>query len=1020
MNLTRLALKRPVSCIMIILALIVFGVGSIFGFKLELTPSIELPFLIVLTTYPGADPQSVNELVTETIEDGVATLSGVDSVISQSSENVSVCAIQYNYGVDINECYDDLRVALERASIDLPADAKTPTIIKMNLNAMPIIRVSCIEKGDIDLANVVEDSIVPEIENVPGVAEVSTTGGRVNYIQVELKPELLRQYGLSMNTLSGVLAAADFTYPAGSLDQGDQEIAITTSEDFNTVELLRNLPLTTGTGQVVRLSEVAEVKDAQEDATSISRYDGEENVQIGVTKNQSYGTVNVANDIKKRLDQIAAENPAIDFHVTYDASDSIISSLTSVGETLVLGVVLSMFVLFLFFGDFKASLIVGSSMPISLLVTLVLMSMAGFSLNVVTMGALVIAIGMMVDNSIVVVESCFRSRDQGYDFRKSAEEGTKEVTLSIIASTITTIVVYVPLATMSGLSGQMFMALGWTIVFAMVASLISAMTLVPLFYSIFKPKEKKGIPVNRLLERFSRHYEPFLHKLLHKKLLVVICTIVVLVVSVFAATTLNVELMPQSDEGVVDVSVSFRSGTNLQAKDRVMRRLEELAEADPEVEHYTVSIGGGSVISSSSTATISLDKFDDSAVPTQDLVEQWYEKTREFTNVDISVAKGGSSRMSGGMGSSADKTVNVEGDDSDLVKTEALRLQAAIRQIPGVTSVASNAQEASTQAKIIVDPLKSMSYGLTPVSVGVTLNNVVSGLEACKVTKEGEEYSVKLEYPKGMYDNLNALLDLDISTPGGVSVPLRDIAEIRYVDAMETLYKEDGKYSIGVNANVMPSIRFEVMAAIDNYVATHTFAEGVSLAAGAQDESMAEELGNLLNAILTAVFLVFLVMAMQFESPKYSGMVMLCIPFALIGSFLFMALVRATVSMVSLMGFLMLMGIVVNNGILFVDTANALRTEMELEEALVKAASIRIRPILMTTLTTILSMVPMAMGFGDNGEMMQGMALVIIGGLIASTLLTLLILPVFYLMLDRMTGFWRKHKEKNVDEEVMY
>ncbi len=1018
MGLTKLALKRPVSCIMLVLALMVFGISSIFSFKMELTPDIELPVLAVLTQYPGADPESVEELVTTKIEDAGETLTGVRLINSRSAENISMVVFMFEYGVDIQKSHDDLRAALETASMNLPSDAKSPTIIEMNMNSMPIMRISAIEVGDIDLATVIEEDVVKKLETVQGIAEVSTTGGRTRYIQIRLRPEMMKQYGLTMSALSGVLKAADFSYPAGSVDQGDQAVAVTAGQDFNTVQLLKNLPIATPKGQTLMLSEVADIIDAEQEATSIARYDGRDNVQISITKNQSYGTVNVANDVRKKLEEIRTENPAIQFDVTYDSSESIINSLKSVGETLIIGVVLSMAVLFIFFGDIKASLIVGSSMPISLFVTVILMSMAGFSLNVVTLGALVIAIGMMVDNSIVVVESCFRAREQGCDFRKAAEDGTREVTASIVASTITTIVVYLPLATMSGMSGQMFTQLGWTIVFAMTASLISAMTLVPLFYNLFKPKEKTDIPSNRLLEKFRSVYEPFLHTLLHRKVVVVLATIAALVISVLAATTLNVEMMPQADEGVVDVSVSFRSGTNLEAKNRVMTELEKLAMEDPDVSHVTLSVGGGSMLTSSATASLSL-KLDKTRCETDDKVEDWINKTADLTGVDINVSAGGSGN--GSMSSSgASKDIELQGYDHNLVKSETLRLQAELRKLPGIVNVHSEAQESSTQAKVVVDPLKSMSYGLTPVQVATELSHVIGGLEACKVQYQGDEYSVKLEYPKGLYDNLNALLDVELSTAAGSSVPLRDIAAIKYVDAMETLTRLDGFSDIALTCYMLPSTRFETEKAIEAFVADFDFAEGVKPIKSVQDDMMGDEISNLVKAILTAVFLVFLVMAMQFESPKFSLMVMLCIPFALIGSFLFMAAVRATISMVSLMGFLMLMGIVVNNGILFVDTANSLRTEIELEDALVKAASIRIRPILMTTLTTILSMIPLGIGAGENGQMMQGMALVIIGGLLASTVLTLLVLPDFYLIMDRMTAFLRHRKENKMDDEVMY
>ncbi|MCD7835495.1 MAG: efflux RND transporter permease subunit, partial [Lachnospiraceae bacterium] len=501
MNLTKLALKRPVSCFLVILALAVFGISSIFGFRLELTPDIEMPMLIVFATYAGADPESVDELLASKIEDAGEALSGVDSVTTMSMENYCIVLFTYEYGVDITECHNDLRSALETAALDFPDDASEPTIIEMNMNSAAVMTISAIEVGDIDLLKVVNESVVPELESISGVAQVDVSGGTEDYIKIELDNTLMKQYGLTMSTVSQYLASVDFSYPAGSVQQGSQDISVSTSMEYNTVQKLKEVPIMTSTGSVITLQDIATVTEASKEAESISRYNGADNVSISIQNKSSYGTVNVCNDVLDELEKIQEANPAISFEVTYNASDSIESSLSSVAQTLVLGVVLTMLVLFIFFGDFKASLIVGMSMPISLFVTLILMSAMGFSMNIVTLGSLVIAIGMMVDSSIVVIESCFRKQEKGLGFKDAAYEGTREVTASIIASTITTIVVYLPLATMDGLSGQLFYQLGFTIVFAMLASLITAMMLVPLFYYIVKPIPKEKLPVDRLLAR---------------------------------------------------------------------------------------------------------------------------------------------------------------------------------------------------------------------------------------------------------------------------------------------------------------------------------------------------------------------------------------------------------------------------------------------------------------------------------------------------------------------------------------
>lgn len=1005
MNLTKLALKRPVSTMLVVLALVVFGITSLFGFRLELQPDMEMPMLLVLTTYPGADPESVEELVTKEVESAGAEMSGVDTYTSMSSENVSMVMFSYDYGIDIDEAYMDLRTALDTVAAQLPEDAQDPYIMELSMDAADTVTISATAVGDVDLLSYVENTAVPELETLLGVADVTVTGGKENYIKVELNPEAMRNYGLSMSGVAQSIAALDFTIPAGSVSQGTQDVTVSSSADISGIVQIQNIPVVTAKGSVIPLSDIAAVSESQRAATSISRYNGAENITIGVAKNQSYGTVNVARDVEKVVDRLQAANSAVDLQITYNASDMILSSLGSVAQTLVIGVVLSMFVLFLFFGDFKASLIVGSSMPVSLFATMILMNAMGFSFNIVTTGALVIAIGMMVDSSIVVIESCFRLKDMHGDYKMAAAEGTRIVTASIIASTITTVVVYLPLSTMKGLSGQMFEQLGFTIIFALIASLIVAMTLIPLFFYKFRPSEKKELPINALLRGINNSYDKLLRKLLYKKKTVLAAAVLLLIIAFGLLTQVHMELMPQVDESTISITAQFRSGTRLEKVEEQSIFLEEKVAADPNVENYNIRI-------SDNTATVTAYLSDACELSTAQVVEQYTRDLANVTNMDITVASSGSnmtSMMSGSV------EVDLSGRDLDDLKAEAKRVEELMRSTPGVLKVSSDIGEASTKAEVMVDPLKSMSVGLAPAQVAMEMYYALSGTEAVTLSKSGEEYSVRLEYPEGQYEDMNALMNMTLTTGYQKQIPLSELAEVVYTDAPESLTRVDGIYQVAITASTTESAKFTADETIKAAVAEMDFVQGVTVSENMMTEMMNEEFSAIITAIFTAVFLVFLVMAMQFESPRFSAMVMLSIPFSLIGSFFLLFATGSTLSMVSLMGILMLVGIVVNNGILYVDTANQLREEMFVEEALIQSGQIRLRPILMTTLTTILSMLPLSLGIGDGGVLMQGMALVIIGGLIASTLLILLLLPTFYLIIYEGRG--KKLKRKKLREQ---
>lgn len=900
---------------------------------------------------------------------------------------------QYEYGTDLDEAYMDLQTALNTAKASMPEDVNTPVIIEMSMDQMETMDVSVMAVGDSDVLSYVNDIMVPELETLSGVAQVQVSGGKENYIKVELNSQAMKQYGVTMSGISQTIAAMDFTVPVGSVSQGTQDISISSAADISGVVQIQNIPITTARGQVIPLSELATVTESQVEDSGISRTNGQEDINIAITKKKSYGTVDVTRSVERLLERLQAANDTVKIDVIYNASDSIISSLTSVGETLVLGVILSMLVLFVFFGDLRASLIVGSSMPISLFATMIGMNMLGFTFNVVTMGALVIAIGMMVDSSIVVLESCFRLKDETGEYYDSALKGTGYVTTSIIASTITTVVVYLPLSTMKGLSGQMFAQLGMTIIMAMLTSLIVAMTIIPLLFGKFKPQEKKELPINKLLRKVNSGYEKILHRLLNKKKTVMLIAVLLLVGAFLLVSHTNSELIPTMDEGAFSISVSFRSGTNTETVEKETLFLEEMVAADENIDEYSYSV-------SASSARVTAYLKDDADISTNQAVEKYTRDLKDVTGMDISVQSTGAS-MTSMMGGGIE--IDLQGRDLDDLKEASREVEAMLQKIPGVLQVSSDMADASTQVEVIVDPLKSMAVGLPPVQVAGEMRNTLSGVEAATLTRNGEEYKVRLEYPEGEYEDMNELLNLTLATPLGTQVPLSEIAEIQYKDAPITLVRVDGMYQVAVTANTTEAERFTAQEAADAAMEQMVLPRGVERTSSMMNDMMNDEFQAIIQAIFTAVFLIFLVMAMQFESPRFSLMVMMSIPFALIGSFGLLFITGSTLNMVSLMGVLMLAGIVVNNGILYVDTTNKLREEMPLNDALVRSGQMRLRPILMTTLTTILSMVPMSLGLGDGSVMMQGMALIIIGGLVASTILILILLPTFYLIIDKQS-----------------
>ena len=1010
-SLIKTSLNRPVAVIVIIAGLIIFGIGSVTGMSLQLIPDMEMPMVMIQTVYPMAGPEDVERLVSKKIEDGCGSLSGLNTTYSYSMENVSTVLLQFEYGTNIDDAYMDVREALDIVKPDLPEKATDPVVATMDFNAAAVMQLS-VDSATEDVNEFVEETLTPELDKISSVTKVEVSGGLEDYISIELIPENLKQYNVSANTVATTVGSANFTYPAGSAKYGGQQVDISSRVEYKTPEELRQIPISTASGQTIHLSDVANVRYASKKASSYSRFKGADNLSVNISKQQSASAVTVSNQVNKLINSLKERYPDIEIYVVYDSADIIKSSLKTIAETLLLGIAITMFVLFVFFGDIKGSLIVGSSMPVSLLITFLLMSFMGFSLNMITMGALVIAIGMMVDNSIVVLEMCFRKKDDGLDFKDAALEGTGIVLNSIIASTITTIVVYLPLAMMKDLSGQLFGQLGYTIVFALAASLISAITLVPLCFSFYKPVEKKESAVNRFLDRFSSGYSKILGKLLNHKALTAVTALVIFVVSVVLIRFVNAQLFPNTDEGQVSITVTYRPGTNIDTVDKKIREIEEFVKNSEYIDNYS---GSARV----TTGTVNAYVAEGTKKSTASIVDEFTRDLAGYAdNCEISVAATSSMGITS-LGGGNTYEVAFEGTDLDDLEDTLLEVDSIVMNVDGVISSSSSMGNTASRVKVDIDPINAAANGLTPVMVGSALNTAINGSDAMKVTIDDKTYQITVEYPKDEYETVNDVENMFVTNAMGNDVPLRDVASIVYTDSPQQITRQNGRYYATVTATVMSDEKAAVTAAIEEALSDYVPPRTVEKTENQTTEMMNDEFASILKAIATAIILVYMVMAIEFENLRYSGMVMFCIPFSLIGSILLLLITRGLLSMVSLMGFLMLIGIVVNNGIIFVDYTNQLRDGgMPTAEALIETGKSRLRPILMTTLTTILSMIPMALGLGKNGDLMQGMALVICGGLLASTVLTLLLLPTFYMIIHKHNKERRGRKEKRIRKKA--
>lgn len=1010
LKLTKTVLQRPVAVIVLIAGMLIFGVSSILSMPLKLIPDMQMPMLLVQIIYPQAGPEEVERLVSKEIEEACGTISGLDTITSYSSENVSMVLLQFDYGTNLDESYTDVQSAVNRAKSSMPESIHDPIIMEMDVNAQPVIELAINSLNGDDVSSFATEVFQPELEKIGTVAQVEVAGGDSSYISIELIPEKLTQYGLALSSVAQAVGGANVILPAGTKEYGNYNIDISTKTEFKTPEQLSTIPITTATGNLIHLSDVAYVHYEMKEGSSLSRYNGASNVSISITKEQSASAVSVSREVKEVIDELKAMYPDYDVVIQYDSADAILSSIKSIFETLIFGVLITMFVLFLFFGDLKGSFIVGSSMPVSLLITFILMSFMGFSLNIVTMGALVIAIGMMVDNSIVVIEMCFREKEKLEDYGDAALSACKIVTNSVIASTITTVVVYLPLSVMKGLVGQIFGQLGFTIVFALCASLVSAVTLVPLCFKFYKPVEKENAPINHLLEKVSNWYRKVIAKLLNKKALTAFMAIVIFGISIYLIQFVHTELMPSTDEGLVTMSVTFRPGTKKEVVDEKVKQIEEFVSRFDYIEGYSAS-------SRLASGSVNAYVDGDSGKTTDEVIDEWMDSVMALAdNCEIGINSSSTSNILGG---SNTYDVTYESTDLSAIKDTVNEIGDIMMSVNGVSSVSSSLGNVSTKAEIHVDPIRAAARGLTPQMIGGTIYSATNGTEVFDVSIDNKDYTVKVEYPKDEYKTVSDVYGMTLTNMQGKAVPLRDVADIVYTDAPQTITRTNGRYTVTLTASMKSSERFTAQDGIEEKLENFIPPANVYKSQSMMNKIMTEEFSALGFAIATAIILVYMVMAIEFENIIYSGLVMFCIPFAIIGSIVFLLVTGQTFSMTSLLGFMMLVGIVVNNGILFVDYANQLKDGgMPVDEALVETGASRLRPILMTTLTTIISMLPFVLGIGKNTETMQGMALVICGGLIASTILTLIMLPVFYKIIDGMSDSRREKRNARLSRKA--
>lgn len=1014
MNIADFCLKHKVTTIMAYVLIVVFGIMGFTSLPLALMPDIELPMAVVYTTYSNAGPQEVENMVTKTIESACASVSGMDEIQSLSSEGSSMVMVTFADGTDMDEAMVDLRDRIDRVKGFLPEDADAPMAMTIDVDAMPVVTVGLKGADLAELQAIAEDDIQPALERIDGVASVDIAGGYENEIAIDTDADRLAGYGLSVSYIAQMLAAENVALPAGEVQSGDQSFSVRADGEFSSVSDIANTLIPLPTGGTVRLSEVADVYVAPKEQTAIAKIGGEPCITISVNKQSDTNTLQVAERAKDALDEVTALQPTLDWSLLMDQSDMINMTVDSVIQNIVFGVLLAAIVLFVFLRDWGATAVISMSMPICIISVFLIMQVFDITMNMMSLGGIAMGVGMIVDNSIVVLENIFHYRSDGCDRFTSCVEGTKEVALSISASTLTTVAVFLPIGLSGGLSGMMFREFCITICSLLLASLLIALTLVPvLCYALLDRggKHRMRMPdtghdiADRPLMR--KYKELLAHFITHRKKAIIIsgAMIVAFLGSIAIA---GVELMPQMDESMVSIGIEMPVGSDLEDVSAMADRAVDIAlEQVPEIESIYYSTGGASM-STTSTAnsasiTVNLVDKSDRDRTSQQVADDLRPYMQDLAGAEISVEASGTMDMSSMTGDAI--SVTLRGDDYDKLSQTAEQLAGQLAALPGAIEVSSSASDQVPEVEITLNRANASRFGLTAATIGQAVRGELSGQTATQLKVNGEEITVTVRGDSRAETSIDALKSVMIPTQTGGSVPLSLVANVDTVLAPQSINRLNQSRTVTITGGADDTVSTaEMSQAVQGVLDTFELPDGITYETGGEMEEMINTFTQLAYALVVALGLVYFVLASQFESFVMPVIIMTILPIGLLGSLFTLPLTGNKISMVAFIGVIMLAGTVVNSSIVLIDYMNIRRKRGEDKDtAILNACPRRVRPVLMTTLTTVLGLLPMVFSNGEGAEMMRPMAIVMITGMVVSTIVTLLFTPVYYSLIDSLT-----------------
>ncbi|SDK87038.1 efflux RND transporter permease subunit [Natronincola ferrireducens] len=1038
MKLSHLSVKRPVTTVMVICIILLLGFVSLTKLSIDLLPNINVPVAIVSTQYTGVGPYEIEDLVTRPVEEVLATVSNVKNITSTSSEGSSVVVIQFNDSTDMDLATLEMREKIDMIQDFLPEDATTPRVSKIDPGALPIIQMAITgDKNLSEIQRIAEDRVKSRLERLPGVASVTVAGGYENEVKITADPVKLQMYGLSVNHLANILRSENLNLPGGLVERGQRELLVRTLGEFKSIEEIRNLPIVLSNGGIIHLKDVAEVTLAPKDADRLSRTNGVSSIILVINKQSDFNTVQVANRINQEFSKLDQELEGIEFNMIVDLSDYIKQSIGNVAQNAIIGGLLAIIILFLFLRNIRTTFIIGIAIPISIIATFSLMYFSGVTINLMTLGGLALGMGMLVDNSIVVLENIYRFRQEGYSRIEAAKEGAGEVSMAVTASTITTVAVFLPIVFVEGITSMLFKELAMTVTFSLLASLFVSLTIVPMLSSKILKLSHEVHRRTTLSKKLLDGFQTFFTKVeetyggilawgLNHKKLTILLAFVIFVTSIGLLFTVGAEFFPAMDEGLITIDVELPTGSKLEETDKVAMRIEELVTDIPEVDSVFVLLGGGGNMfvnaggsGNRAEVFVMLKELGQRNRSSQVIADEIRGKTSKIAGALISVQSMESQGMGAGF-SSSPISIAIKGDDIEVLRELSNNIVALVEGVEGTREVKSSFEEGKPEIQVTVNRSIASRYGLTAAQVAQSIRGNVQGTVATRYKVEGTEVDVVIRSHPYLKESIANFSQMQLMTPLGVMVPLEQVANISLAQGPTRVERDDQVRTIRVTSDILGRDLRSIAKDIEDQLGDYPMPEGYSYRLGGENEDLVESFKSLGLAIILAILLVYMVLASQFESLLHPFTIMLSVPLAFSGGALGLFITRRALSVPAIIGVIVLAGIVVNNAIVLVDYINILRGKgMSMREAILKAGPTRLRPILMTALTTMLGLLPLALGIGEGAEAQAPLATVVIGGLLLSTLLTLIFIPVMYMVFDRMSSFVKQKllKRKKVSVE---